>query len=171
MPQPPDDSPETCHLLHAAIRAFADEDSVLNLITRGADPSRCQEGKNAYGLARSLGYPETFCQKMGEAFSHRLTPLADVRPIYVTRHAKALFDTLKNHGWTVWCQGSGQLGAFAWFSSYRVYLGSWVMEAHEGTIYGHVEISLGLPKDGFEDICRLLDGYGVVWALEMPPDE
>jgi hypothetical protein len=168
-PQPPDDTPETRCQLHAAIRSQPDEASILEWIVRGADPSKGNdEGDNAYSLARQCGYPETFCQKMEEAFSRWLRPLQDTTAIYISDQSNPLWTTLEQHGWVRWCKGIGQLSNFAWSSEFRLYYAQWEMEAQENAIYGTLSIMLALPNSGFDEICQRLDQYGVIWSKEKP---
>lgn len=170
IPLPPQDTPETRRQLHDAIRDGGDAARILALVRAGADPSTMLDGDNAYSLTRRLGYSESFIQSMEEAFSHWLSPLDDLTTLFIKTNTGGLWETLEHNGWMRWCQGTGQLGAFVWSSSYRLYCGPWELEAHELNIYGRVQISLGLPNQGRDAICRLLKDYGIVWSLE-PPDE
>lgn len=164
---PPEDTLETRSQLHDALRAHADEAHILRLIARGADPSAVAGKHNAYGLARHLGYPASFCQQMEEAFSHWLKPLPDCTSIHIHQQPHSLWKTLESQGWVIWCQSSGQLGTFIWSTQYRLYHGPWEMEAHELRSYDHVEIDLCLPRTGFEQISRLLDRYGIAWTPDF----
>lgn len=168
MPLPLEDTPESRGQLHAAIRDRGDERHILDLIVRGADPSVIQEGQNAYSLARNMGYPESFCQKMDDAFAPWLAALPDTQTVYITSNADTLWTCLREHGWKIWCQGTGQLGAFIWSTSFRLYYGPWVLEGHEFRAYRQLQVSLGLPSADRDVICHLLDEYGIVWALDSP---
>jgi hypothetical protein len=170
-PKPPQDTPQTRRQLHDAIRERGDTARILALVGAGADPSTMLEGDNAYSLTRRLGYSDAFIQAMEDAFSPWLEPLNDLTVLYITDHARGLWDTLERNGWTVWCKGTGQLGAFAWMSTYRLYHSPWEMEASERMINGHMEIDLGLPRQGFGAICRLLESYGVAWSTQPPSED
>lgn len=106
-PKPPEDTPETRRQLHAAIRNQENKAVILEWINRGTDPSKCcDDGNNAYSLARSCGYTEAFCGEMDKAFLKWLQPLEDTLPIYITGDGKSLWPILEQHGWVIYMGSS-----------------------------------------------------------------